>query len=556
MPEQAEQEQKQLYALPIDKLDKQESLAESSNPVRVEFDNENRKNIILLLIATTVVLLAWSWFTELDEIAEAPGQLIPTDEVQPIRAPFDSIVTKIYIKPGDAVKAGQPLLKLDAKTFGAELSKFEHELKITTREQERHQHAYEVLHAFLLRPSELPDDLSSVTEVARAMGDLYASEQKLRRAERDMRMSDSQNAKSMPELTALRHQHQTIVEQGHLKETALAERANQFALDEQKLATKIDSISKQIELQKAGVNERRSSLECTEKQSAAYEQAFKSGASSKTECLDAKIRVEDAQRNLTIAETKLRELDGALETNKHELAQLQSRNRVQLAQMEANAGDVSATEAQVTSRLRQEERDLHEAKARYLIALRAARSTETNELNETNNLKKQVEQLKASVSSEEHNFQKGEMHAPIDGTVALLHLQGEGEVVQHGQDLLTIVPNHEQLVACLHVPNEEIAFIRKDERVKMQFPAYPYQQYGTIDGVVTLIDKFPSQDKEHTGTYKVYLKPQRDWIFCRGKEITLRKGLAVQGELVLRKRRLIIGILAPLLKLQYSHFKA
>ncbi|MBX9689896.1 MAG: HlyD family efflux transporter periplasmic adaptor subunit [Candidatus Obscuribacterales bacterium] len=556
MAENAEPKTKELYALPLNKLQSQEQLVESSNPVRVEFNREHQRYVNWLLLFTALILLLWSWFTELDEIAQAPGQLIPAEEVQPIRAPFDSKIEEIYVKAGDSVKKGDLLLRLDAKTFRAELDKYEHELKIAERELERHEHAYNVLSSFLDNSRFLSSDLSSVTEVARAMGELYGAQQKLERAELDMKLNAPADLKKTPEVAALKLQHKSIVEQGRLKEFALSERRRQFALDEAKLIRKVSSLEKQIELQNLAVKERRYSLECTQKQLAAYEEAFKSGASSKTECLDAKMRVEDMQRYLTVAEAKSRELEGQLEASKHELAQLQSRNSMQISQMEAGVGDITATEAQVNSRLRSAERNLNEARAAYHVALRAARSTQSNEQNEVSNLKKQIEQLKASVSSEEHSFQKGELRSPVEGNIALLNLQGRGEVVQHGQDLLTIVPAEEELLACLHVPNEEIAFVHKGELVKMQFPAYPYQQYGTISGVVTLIDEFPTQNKEFATSYKVFLKPQRDWILCRGRKIALRKGLEVEAQLVLRKKRLLISILAPLLKLQYSHFKA
>lgn len=544
-----------LHAVEPGKLDSDDDIGTSRQPVRVEFMLGTRKTLLWLLLTIVVLLIAWSWFTELSEIAQAPGQLMPAEEVQPIRAPFDSKIEAVYVRAGDKVKKGDLLLKLDAKTYMIELEKYRNDLKIALEELNRHEHAYQILTDYM-KDGRIPSThLSGVTEVAQAIGELYAAKQKLSRAELDMKLS-SPHGSSVPEFGALKSQHQSVTEQRKLKETALNERRQQFLLEEQTLIGKIDTLAHQVELQALAVQERRDSWEISRKQLAAYEKVLKSGASSQTEVLDARMRVEDRQKDLTMAEAKQRELEGLLVTSKHELVELQARNSMQVTQMQAGLGDISASTAQISTRMRGAQRALSEAQANYHVALRAVGATYTNEQTEIKNLRGQVEQLQASISSEERSFIKGELRSPVDGDIALVKFQGAGEVVQHGQDLLTLVPSHEKLVVCLYVPNEQVAFLHKGQAVKLQFPAYPYQQYGTITAVVTMINEFPSEDKEHASTYKVILEPQRNWIRCRGRKIALRQGLAVEAQLVLRKRRVLIGLLAPLLELQYAHFKA
>lgn len=544
-----------LLAIAPDKLGSSDSLSKDRAVARVEFDNGLGRKIIIMTLLLIVGLLIWSWFTELEEIAKAPGQLIPAEEVQPIRAPFDSKVLSISVKAGDSVKCGQTLLELDTKTYRAELERYKHELSDAEQQLTRHQHALQALTKYLKDTHALSPDHSSITVVSRAIGDVYAAQQRLDRALLDMKMTKLAKS-NMPEASVLVSQQQHISEQRRLKEQALEERRKQFQVEQDSLEGQIATLTRQIALQKASVEQRRYSLECAQKQLAAYEKAFTTGASSKTECLDATMRVEDRKHELTVAEAKQREYEGQLATTMHELAQLQSKNSIQSSQLKAGVSEIAASEAEVNMRLRSSERNLSDAQTAFQVALRGAQSTQASENVEISNLSKQIEQLKASIASEDHTLLKGSLKAPVDGKVALLHVQGSGEVVQYGQDLLTIVPTQEKLVACLHVPNDQIAFLNQNEQVKMQFPAYPHTQYGTIPGVIKLIDKFPSQEKEYAGSFKVLLTPERNWIFCRGKKIPLRKGLQVEAEMVLRRKRLLISILEPLLKLQYTHFKA
>ena len=73
------------------------------------------RTVLLGLTALVGCMLAWSFFAELDIVATAQGRLVPisyTKVVQPAEA---GVVSEILVKDGDAVKAGQVLLRLDAR---------------------------------------------------------------------------------------------------------------------------------------------------------------------------------------------------------------------------------------------------------------------------------------------------------------------------------------------------------------------------------------------------------------------------------------------------------
>lgn len=73
------------------------------------------RTVVLGLAALVGGLLVWSFLAELDIVATAQGRLVPisyTKVVQPAEA---GVVSEILVKDGDAVKAGQVLLRLDAR---------------------------------------------------------------------------------------------------------------------------------------------------------------------------------------------------------------------------------------------------------------------------------------------------------------------------------------------------------------------------------------------------------------------------------------------------------
>lgn len=66
-------------------------------------------------------MLIWSFLAELDTVATAQGRLAPisyTKVVQPAEA---GVGSDILVKDGNAVKAGQVLLRLDARLNQSDL---------------------------------------------------------------------------------------------------------------------------------------------------------------------------------------------------------------------------------------------------------------------------------------------------------------------------------------------------------------------------------------------------------------------------------------------------
>jgi hemolysin D len=76
--------------------------------------------------------------------------------------------------------------------------------------------------------------------------------------------------------------------------------------------------------------------------------------------------------------------------------------------------------------------------------------------------------------------------APVDGTVTQLSLHTIGGVIQAAQPLMTIVPKDSALVVEAQVQNKDIGFLKKGLPVSLKLEAYPFTQYGLIEG--TLVD--------------------------------------------------------------------
>ncbi len=74
-----------------------------------------RNSVILNLILAAFLLgLSWAALSELDQVVSAEAKIIPFQKLQTVQHFEGGIVDKIYVSAGDRVRAGDPLLSLDA----------------------------------------------------------------------------------------------------------------------------------------------------------------------------------------------------------------------------------------------------------------------------------------------------------------------------------------------------------------------------------------------------------------------------------------------------------
>ncbi|WP_299198154.1 HlyD family type I secretion periplasmic adaptor subunit [uncultured Amphritea sp.] len=78
-----------------------------------------RSSRILLwgVVCFVFTAIIWAYFAELDEITRGQGSVIPSQQIQVVQYLEGGILKELYVKEGDKVEAGQPLLRLDETRF-------------------------------------------------------------------------------------------------------------------------------------------------------------------------------------------------------------------------------------------------------------------------------------------------------------------------------------------------------------------------------------------------------------------------------------------------------
>ena len=123
----------------------------------------------------------------------------------------------------------------------------------------------------------------------------------------------------------------------------------------------------------------------------------------------------------------------------------------------------------------------------------------------------------------------------MSGTVSDLHIHNSGELVSAGTAVATILPDGVPLVVHAAIPNKDIGFVQTGLPARIRVDAYPFQQFGTVDGEVRKV--FPNAGGEES--FRVTLTLLEDSIEVSGNTMPLFPGLTVEAEVLTDKHRLL-----------------
>lgn len=136
--------------------------------------------------------------------------------------------------------------------------------------------------------------------------------------------------------------------------------------------------------------------------------------------------------------------------------------------------------------------------------------------------------------------------APVSGVVTEVTTTQPGDKIQANAPLGDIAPENARPVVKIEIAEQDRAFLREGQRVKLKFNAFPYQRYGAIDGTLEYISPAtkPSVATKQP-VYEARVVPVRTDYVIGGAKYPLRYGMTATAEIVVRERRLIDFALDP-----------
>ncbi len=403
--------------------------------------------MLIFIVVFTAFVIGWASFAKMDIVVSAMGVVLPKGKVKIVQPLEQGMITAIYVRDGQIVKKGDPLVSID--------------------------------------------NTDSVADINTLRQELAKAELTILRLDAELQ----NNARLF--VTAPDADKQTVLLQSRLLEQSIAAHKERQAA----LETDIERCHAERESVQANLRRLTESLplsrELYNKKSTLADRKLISA----TELLQAQIEMSDVQHNLLAAESRLQEVDARLLRAKEEKRLVATEYRRDLLSALTEAG-------------------------------------------------KSRESLGHQLAKAENKQTHFELKAPADGIVQQLAINTVGGVVTAAQPLMVIVPTDGGLEIEAKVLNKDIGFIAEKQDVSVKVTAYPFTQYGDLQGNIEWVAGDAVIDKEMGPNYPIRVSVHGYQLpnIINGRQGVITPGMTVTADVKVGQRRVIEYFLGPILR--------
>lgn len=279
-----------------------------------------------------------------------------------------------------------------------------------------------------------------------------------------------------------------------------------------------------------------------------YRQVYRDGAISQDRLLEITQLANEAQQELAKANAEL-------DTAKSGLKEAQNSYQTLLGQQ-------TAENKQAKLRLSEEQGNHNSLLQTNQLALLQNQEKLKDTEAKIATLNGEIAQTASPMKSSQFELKQYAIKAPVAGTIFQFPIQNAATTVQAGDTVAAIAKGIDQdssskssLVLRAKMPSSETAFLKKGLPAKIKLDAYPFQDYGIVEGRVSWISPDSKIAEQQQSTqqaefFELEITLDQASINSAGKPILITPGQTASAEIVIRQRRLIDFFLEPFQKLR------
>ena len=160
-----------------------------------------------------------------------------------------------------------------------------------------------------------------------------------------------------------------------------------------------------------------------------------------------------------------------------------------------------------------------------------------NKVSELGFAKKQIEAEIKEINFDEN---KTLLVSPVKGKVFNLISVSQGFAANQGETLLKIVPSGDT-EAKIFLKNSDIGFVKTNMKANVRVDAYPFTQFGSINGILKSIgdEVIRSNEKNQNSLFPAYVSLEKQYLEKNNQKYFVRSGQSVSVNLIVRDRRII-----------------
>ena len=444
-----------------------------------------------LLAGTISVIIfgtiSWAHFSEIDEVATAPGELIASTQVRPVTSLGNGYILAVKVKEGDRVTKDQILIERDPNLQQTDVNR-------------------------LAKASKLIEDDLHRLEAERIRGKTAGT--KLQDELLNSRLLDYKAKQAAAEAEAQRQL--SIINQAKVRLSRLQENlanAKTSFTNAQTNLVNAEGIRAKVD----------NNLTIAQKREENLRALLNPGAVPRVDYLEAQERLNRASTDIIKSSDEVTNTKNRLTEAKDKVRSLEK--------------DIAAQDQEI----RQAEQ-AYQAARNHGLHLASERQSEI--LTQINKRKEELTNVAGQLEQAKMQKDRETIKAPVAGTI--YKIKATKGPIQSGEELLSIAPEGEEMLLEVKVLNRDIGFIRQNMKAKVKLEAFPFQEFGVVDGEVSQISPNAVVDKDLGLVFSTRIKLTQHSMNLRGQEVEFTPGMAANAEIVTREKSILTFIVEPI----------
>ncbi|MEL6456667.1 MAG: HlyD family efflux transporter periplasmic adaptor subunit [Cyanobacteria bacterium J06621_15] len=450
------------------------------------------RGVLYALVGFVLLALPWATISKIDETGTARGRIQPKGATRKLDTKAGGSVKVVKVKEGDTVKSGQILLEFDSDILRTELQQIEAKLSGLKNQK--------------VQLEIIKNQLLSTINIQEQQNQSQALEKAAQVEQAKQNLDVKQSAYRLQKLENL-----ALLDQ--VKQQIKTNR------DEQKFA--------------------RNRLDIDNKQVERFSKLVKDGAVSANQIDRLRKEQQESRRiyDRSLSDAKQAQL---------RLNEQKNRYQATIKQLEADI-------EQAKLRLKEQQNSYKTLKQTSKLSVLRTQEQLKDTQTQIASTESQIAQTLSQVESLKLQLKQRIVKSPIDGTIFEFPVSKPGEVVQPGQRIAQIAPQNTDVILKASMPIQDSGFLKVGMPVKVKFDAYPYQEYGIVEGKVTWVSpdsKIQQTPQGNSESFELDITLNQQYVDNGEKRVSLTPGQTADAEVIIRQRRIIDFVLDPFKRLQ------
>lgn len=431
--------------------------------------------------------ISWAHFSEIDEVATATGELIASTQVRPVTALGNGSILTVKVKEGDRVTKDQIIIQRDPNFQQTDVNRLAKSSKLIEDDLQR---------------------LQAERSGGKTAGTILQDELL------NSRLLDYK-AKQAAAAAEVKRQ-QSILTQAKVRLSRLQENLANAKIG-------FTNVEKNLENAKSLRSMLDNNLSIAKEREENLRTLLEPGALTRVDYLDAKERLNRVNTDIIRSSDEITKNQNNLTEAKDKVASL--------------AKDVAA-----------QFQEINQAEQAYQTAqnqnIRLTSERQSEILTQINKRKEELTTVAGQLEQARKQKDGENIKAPVAGTI--YKIKATKGPVQSGEELLSILPEGEEMLLEVKVLNRDIGFISQGMKAKVKIATFPFQEFGVVEGEVLQISPNATIDKELGLVFPTRIKLSKHSLNVRGQDVEFNPGMAANAEIVTRQKSVLTFIIEPI----------